>query len=274
MVGVASAALGVSLEERCDRARRAGDDDHRPQLEHDVDDPARAGERVLELRRDGEQLDGREEERVAERLHLGAVRVALGEVDRDGSEEVDDDGRLHDDREPREQTAVPRLVGHDPPPLVANRAHVASVAIRAEGVTPSCACLTPRNRPEQGLWRSRDTFVRVSDTYGANRVRRSARPRLAAKPSARRGRLRSHPGPSPIAQKIGNAYRLWRPKLCIRPEPIRAAATTVAYAAHGRYRGPSRQSTTSSGSTSAHRAPSTKPCRPRVATRSSGTKHT
>src|SRR5436190_11841307 len=76
--------LCVGLEKRGDRARRAGDDDHRPELEHNVDDPAGRGERVLELRRDREQLDGGEEERVAEGLHLGPGRGPPGEVDATG----------------------------------------------------------------------------------------------------------------------------------------------------------------------------------------------
>src|SRR6186997_3619363 len=36
-------------EEVCDRSRGSGDDDHGPDLEEDVDDPAQGGERVPEL---------------------------------------------------------------------------------------------------------------------------------------------------------------------------------------------------------------------------------
>ena len=55
-----------------------------------------------------------------------------------------------------------------------------------------------------------------------------------AKPSTASGGERSQRGPSAIAQKIGNANRLWRPKLWIVPESSSSATTTVEYAAHGR----------------------------------------
>ena len=64
-------------EERGERAADRGDDDDRPDLEDDVDDPAGGGQRVLQLRGDSQQLNGREEDRVAEAVDLGAVGVAL-----------------------------------------------------------------------------------------------------------------------------------------------------------------------------------------------------
>src|SRR5919201_3753321 len=174
------------LEEGGHRAGRACDDDHGPELEHDVDDSAAHRERVLDLRGDRQQLNRGEEGRVAERLHLGAGGVPLEEVDPDGAECVDDERREDYDRQTREQPPVPGLVRGDPAQLLANRAHVSSVANRAEGATLSCACLTPRKRTEQGSSEDVTDSAR-RDTYGAKRVSSSARPRFAAKPSARSG---------------------------------------------------------------------------------------
>ena len=75
------------LEEARDRARRAGDDDHRPDLQDDVDDAAGRRERVRDLRRDGEQLHRGEEERIEEGVDVALLRMPLEQVDRDGADE-------------------------------------------------------------------------------------------------------------------------------------------------------------------------------------------
>ena len=63
------------------RASRAGDHDHRPYLEHDVDDLAARRQRVPDLRGDRQELDGGEEEGVAERVDVAAAHTALEDVD-------------------------------------------------------------------------------------------------------------------------------------------------------------------------------------------------
>ena len=64
----------AGLEEGRDRAGRAGDHDHRPDLESDVDDPTTDRERVADLGRHGQELHGREEERVAEAVDVAAAQ--------------------------------------------------------------------------------------------------------------------------------------------------------------------------------------------------------
>src|SRR5262249_54007622 len=97
---------GLNWEEARGGAGGPGDDEDRQQLEKDVDEAPAGRQGVSELRRDGEQLHGREEERVAERPDLSSVRVTLEVVDEDGADGVDDERRTEDDRQADEQSRV------------------------------------------------------------------------------------------------------------------------------------------------------------------------
>src|SRR5207253_709280 len=103
-VAIVTKCLRVALlEEGGDRARGARDDDDGPELEQHVDDAAPAGERVLDLRRDGQQLHACEEDRVADAPDLRPLGMALEEVDGDCPEDFDDHGRGDDEAEAGEQ---------------------------------------------------------------------------------------------------------------------------------------------------------------------------
>src|SRR6266540_3101549 len=100
-------AKSGTREEGRYRTGRARDDDHGPDLQHDVDDPSPRSERVPDLRGDGQQLHGGEKEGVTEGADLRPLSAALDEIDQDRPDRIDDDRRQHDDGEPRQQPAVP-----------------------------------------------------------------------------------------------------------------------------------------------------------------------
>jgi len=86
-------------EERGQRARRAGDEEHPPDLEQDVQDAPTGGQRGPQRRRDSEQLYRREVERVEDRRDFGAPSTSLQEVDRDRADERDQGGQSNEERE-------------------------------------------------------------------------------------------------------------------------------------------------------------------------------
>jgi SAM-dependent methyltransferase len=96
-------------EEGRKRSRDRGHDEERPDLEEDVDDAAGGGERVPDLRGDGQELDGREEDGIAEGVDLGEARMALEHPDEHAADRVDDKGREQREQDPRDQPSVPPL---------------------------------------------------------------------------------------------------------------------------------------------------------------------
>jgi hypothetical protein len=84
------------LEEGRDRSRRSCDNDDGPELERDVKRTADGSDRIFQLGGNRQQLHGREEERLTDRLRLGSVGVPLEEVDGCRGADIDDRGRGHD----------------------------------------------------------------------------------------------------------------------------------------------------------------------------------
>ena len=83
---------GVSgAEERSEAACDCCDDEDRPELEADVDDLAGRRERILDRRRDSQQLYGREERSVAEAVDVATFVAALEYLDQDGADSEHDE---------------------------------------------------------------------------------------------------------------------------------------------------------------------------------------
>ena len=107
--------------------------------------PGRPRERVPDLRRHGQQLHRREEERVAERVDVGVRRVSLEHVDRDRPDDVDRRRRdEHEERAARpgaggarstSSAALSSLANHElnrrPPPRTATVAAPMSARVRS-----------------------------------------------------------------------------------------------------------------------------------------------
>src|SRR6476619_4868645 len=80
-----SRRLVAAEEEGGEGARHRGYDEDRPELEHHVHDPAGGRNRVLQLRGDGQDLHGREEERIAEAVDVAPRQPALERPDQRGA---------------------------------------------------------------------------------------------------------------------------------------------------------------------------------------------
>jgi hypothetical protein len=95
VIGVFSTALA-----RVARAKETGEaacdyrnDEDGPHLEADIDDPAAHRERVLNLRRDGQQLHGGEKDRITESVNVTAFVPAFKYPCKDGAEYEDEKGQ-------------------------------------------------------------------------------------------------------------------------------------------------------------------------------------
>ena len=118
------------LEERRNCSGRSRDDDHGPEFEEHVDHPSPRGERVLDLRRHRQQLDGREEEGLAECPHIAAVGVSLEEVEGDCAAYVYRHGGDNDQDEPRPEATVSLSEGEEPREFVSDCRHELALSHR------------------------------------------------------------------------------------------------------------------------------------------------
>src|SRR5581483_6304881 len=80
---------------------------------------------------DGQELDGGEEERIAEPVDLRPLAMALEAPHQERAGDVDDDRERQSEREPRDQPAMALLPARKPPDLLTK--HAASVAAGADG---------------------------------------------------------------------------------------------------------------------------------------------
>jgi hypothetical protein len=129
-----AAPVGARENERNDPER--GHDPERPDLEADVDHTSRRRERVLELGRDRQQLDGAEEERVADAVDLGALRVQLESPDQDRADDVDDHRQAERDRQPCDEPLVVVLPAPEAADFLAKHASRVLRGLRIERAAP------------------------------------------------------------------------------------------------------------------------------------------
>src|SRR5450759_3282572 len=105
-----SAALGLARVARAKESGEAacddGDDEDGPHLEADIDDPAGHRERVLDLRRNGQQLHGGEEGCVTESFDIPAFLAALEYPCKHCAGGVDQNGQAERKYQAREQAPV------------------------------------------------------------------------------------------------------------------------------------------------------------------------
>ena len=104
--GGISPASVAAREEGREGTGDGGHDEDRPELEDDVDDLAAARQRILERRRDGQDLDGREEQRIPEPVDVAPLDTALERPHDERPCRVDSDRQEECDRDPRKQAPV------------------------------------------------------------------------------------------------------------------------------------------------------------------------
>ena len=100
------------MEERAEHAGHRRHDRDRVGLEEDVDRARGRRDRVLQLRRDRQQLAADPEERRADRVDLALLRVVICEIDRDACDRVDRQRHPEGGDQPVAQVAVRGRHGH------------------------------------------------------------------------------------------------------------------------------------------------------------------
>src|SRR5664280_372412 len=103
-------SLGLARVARAKECSEAscddGDDKDGPHLEADIDDPSGNRERVLDLRRNGQQLHGGEEGCVTESFDIPAFLAALEYPCEHCADGIDQNGQAERKYQAREQTPV------------------------------------------------------------------------------------------------------------------------------------------------------------------------
>jgi hypothetical protein len=96
----------AGLEKARDCASRTRDDEHRPDFEEQIDDASGEAKRILDLRRDRQQLHRREEERVEEGVNVGLLRMAFEHVHQNRSDCIDHNGEDQHEQEAADETPM------------------------------------------------------------------------------------------------------------------------------------------------------------------------
>jgi hypothetical protein len=93
-------------EESRERPGHSRYDEDRPHFQEHIDDAAPCRQRGLELRRDREELNGREEDGITEAVNIPTFDDLLEHVRQDRPDYADQKGQAEHDRESRQETAM------------------------------------------------------------------------------------------------------------------------------------------------------------------------